>query len=123
MHDRHSTLHGQPAGESRGCGALLHNVLESFGGVRAAAAVCALSVAIAALCPWAPSKRSRCSRYPPSSTTAILTFHLFFSASTLQAATIFCASAALKHDLFRTRSPFRERLNLIYGSCSSPLQR
>src|SRR5579863_1974095 len=81
----------------------------AFVGVRVAAAVCALAVAIAALCPTAPSSRSRRTRNPASSTTAMLTFHLFFAASALHPATIFSASAAVKHILLRTVSPWLRR--------------
>jgi hypothetical protein len=36
----------------------------------------------------------------------MLTFYLFFAASALHPATIFCASAADRHILLRTGSPF-----------------
>jgi hypothetical protein len=36
----------------------------------------------------------------------MLTFHLFLAASALHPATIFCASAAVKHILLRIIAPF-----------------
>ena len=46
---------------------------------------------------------------PASSTIAIDTFHLFFSASALQAAIIFCASAEVRQGLVRMSSPCASR--------------
>src|SRR5262249_44554008 len=56
----------------------------------------------------APSMRSKPSKMPASSTIATETFHLFFSASAMQAAIIFFTSAAVRHGLLRMASPFGE---------------
>src|SRR5215469_16811596 len=53
----------------------------------------------------APSMRSKASRMPASSTIATETFHLFFSASAMEAASIFLTSADVRHGLLRMEAP------------------
>src|SRR5262245_34717590 len=56
----------------------------------------------------APSMRSKPSRMPASSTIVTDTFHLFFSASAMQAAIMVFTSAEVRHGLFRMASPCGE---------------
>ncbi len=78
---------------------------QTFVGRRVTAAVRALLTATSAVMGPAPSRRSRCRRKPASSTTAMVTFHLFFAASSRHAAIILCTSAVVSAGLLRMESP------------------
>ena len=66
---------------------------------RDTAALRPFSIAISALAGVAPSMRSSHSRCPPSSRTAMTTFHLFLRASASQAAPIFLQSSSVRQGL------------------------
>src|SRR6516225_4631024 len=75
-------------------------------GRRTIAAVHAFRVAISGVWGPAPSSRSSARRKPPSSTTAMLTFHLRCSASRRAASTIFRASTRERARLVRMAPPY-----------------
>src|SRR3989442_278092 len=91
----------------------------SFVGCLVSAAVRALPSATSGEVGPAPSNRS--SRYgtPASSTIAIDTFHLFFSASALQAAIILWASSVVRQGLVRMWSPDENAISRLDFSVSS----
>src|SRR4051812_43510531 len=68
----------------------------------------------------APSMRSKPSRMPASSTMVTETFHLFFSASAMQAAIIVFTSAEVRHGLLRMASPCRESRQPVRGRAGVP---
>jgi len=70
-------------------------------GLRLRAEVRAFSMAISGVAGLAPSRRSRWSRKPDSSTTAIETGHWFFNASDLAEETILLASSRVRENLVR----------------------
>jgi hypothetical protein len=69
------------------------------------AEVRALPIETSAEIGGAPSMRWKPSRKPPSSSTAIDTFHLFLCASAVQALTAFSTSAAVRQGLSRMGAP------------------
>src|SRR5580692_12214652 len=91
----------RPAGNEMKAGRSLTRSSKNLLGRRVNAAVRALPTATSAVVTAAPSMRSRCSMKPPSSTTAIDTIHLFFSASAWAAAIIFFTSADVRQGFVR----------------------
>src|SRR6516162_19844 len=78
-------------------------------GCLVSAAVRALPSATSGVVAPAPSNRSRRSGTPASSTITIDTFHLFLSASALQAAIILWASSDVRQGLVRMAPPLQLR--------------
>src|SRR5262249_18740201 len=91
----------EPAGELPKAGRSLTRASQNLVGCLVSAEALAFSGATVAEIAGAPSMRSRLSSTPASSTTAIVTFQWFFSASARQAASICRASDDVRQSLVR----------------------